>query len=294
MADDESIKSCVHKRFVELAADAAAHVPAPKAKPKPPTKAQLEFWPEDRRSAPNALLRSALFCAGKPPTKREFFREYQLAPSLAPYQVKYTGPRLYQPDLDVWLELVHRCRLLALGTTVEFPIRPMLKALGRPIGKSGRDWLTSTFTLLRATAVHVRWVDPQTNSRRGYIGGLVDSLLYDEAMCRWRITLDPKIVELFAPDQHTWMSVETRMKFGKSYLAKWLHGYFSSHRKPQPLSVKRLRELSGSSISELWKFRQNLKVAMEEVAFVEQSNRLRFKWHIDTDDLVHVMRESGH
>lgn len=290
MAEDDSTTTNPRQRIEQLARDAAEDAPAAPAKPK----VQLEFWPDDRRAAPNALLRCALFCAGKPPTKREFFREMQLAPSLSPYRIEYTGPQLYQPDLDVWLELVHRCRLLALGTTIEFPIRPMLKALGRPIGKSGRDWLTSTFTLLRATAIHIRWVDPRNNRRRpGYIGGLVDALLYEEETGRWRIKLDPKIVELFAPDEHTWIHLDTRMQFGKSYLAKWLHGYFSSHRKPMPLSVERLRELSGSTNASLRDFRRCTREALEEVSFVEQSHLRCFQWRIDNEDQVHVIRESG-
>lgn len=304
MAEDDSRASAARRRTFEKMATAAMELPAVKAataKLEAAKRAEEErrallplgTWAEDQRGCPNAVLRSALFCAGKPPAQRKFFREHQLAPSLAPYEVKYTGPQLYQPDLDVWLELVHRCRGRALGTPVELPIRGVLRELGRPIGKSARDWLTSTFSLLRATALHVRWVVPKTGTHRGYIGGLVDALVYDETVGLWTIQLDPKIVALFAPDEHTWVQLDTRLQFGKSYLAKWLHGYFSSHRKPLPISVERLKELSGSSTTVLKKFRQNLRAALDEVESVERSRKRQFNWRIDRDDLVHVVRESG-
>lgn len=298
MADDEYGTGDGATRIKERCkaiADAAIADAAPVALPKGPKDAPppLGQWADDLRGCPNAMLRSELFCAGKPPTRREFFERMQLAQSLAPYTVKYTGPRLYQPDMDVWLELVHRARQLPAGCEVSFSARAMLRSLGRSDGKSDRDWLAATFARLRATALDISRKDPQTGRTRGYIRGLVKSLDYHSDQKVWSACLDPEITTLFAPDLHTWIDTKARQELRKSYLAQWLHAYFSSHRKPRPISVKRLHELSGSANAALRDFRRRLREAMTHVAFVEQAAQRKFEWKIDEADLVHVVRESG-
>jgi hypothetical protein len=268
-------------RFRELAERAAALVPA--------EPVQLKFWPDDRRGAPNALLRSALFSAGKPTNSRKLFKEHTLA-VLGPFTIAYTGPQLYQPELDVWLELVHRCRLRPLGTETEFPVRSFLKSLGRSAGKSDYKSLVGTFRLLATTLIEVNARDDKGRVR-GYMGHLVDSLEHNEATGRWRATLNPKVASLFAPNEHTWLHVGARQALGRSFLAKWLHGYFSTHRVPLPISLERLQELSGSSTKQqLRDFRRSARRALEEVAAVELADDRGFDWRIDDDDLVHVLR----
>jgi hypothetical protein len=268
-------------RFREIAERAVALVPA--------EPVQLKFWPDDRRGAPNALLRSALFSAGKPSNTRKLFKEHTLA-VLGPCTIAYTGPQLYQPELDVWLELVHRCRLRPLGTETEFPVRSFLKALGRSTGKSDYKALVGTFRLLATTLIEVSARD-EKGRVRGYMGHLVDSLEHNEATGRWRATLNPKVAGLFAPAEHTWLHVSARQALGRSFLAKWLHGYFSTHRSPLPISLERVQDLSGSSTKQqLRDFRRSVRKALGEVAAVELAEGRVFEWRLDDDDLVHVHR----
>jgi len=268
-------------RFRELAERAAAVALS--------ESVQLKLWPDDRRGAPNALLRSALFSAGKPTNTRKLFKEHMLA-VLGPIQIAYSGPQLYQPELDVWLELVHRCRLRELGTETEFPVRSFLKSLGRSTGKSDYKALVGTFRLLATTLIEVTARD-EKGRVRGYMGHLVDSLEHNEATGRWRVSLNPKIASLFAPTEHTWLHAGARQALGRSFLAKWLHGYFSTHRVPLPISLERLQELSGSSTKQqLRDFRRSVRRALEEVAVVELADGRGFEWRIDADDLVHVQR----
>lgn len=249
---------------------------------------QLKFWPDERRGAPNALLRSALFSAGKPTNTRKLFKEHPLA-VLGPCTIAYTGPQLYQPELDVWLELVHRCRLRELGTETEFPVRSFLKSLGRSTGKSDYKALVGTFRLLATTLIEVTARD-EKGRVRGYMGHLVDSLEHNEATGRWRVSLNSKIASLFAPTEHTWLHAGARQALGRSFLAKWLHGYFSTHQAPFPISVRRLQELSGSTNAELRFFRRGLRKALDEVAIVERAEGRTFAWRIDEADLVLVQR----
>jgi hypothetical protein len=250
---------------------------------------QLAFWADARRGAPNAFLRAAMFCAGKPTKARKNFKAHALE-VMGPYTITYTGPQLYQPELDVWLQLVHLCRLRPLGNETQFQVGSFLRSLRHKTGKSDYEWLIDSLMTLRATAIRVEWKD-KSGQALGYIGGLVDSLGFDKTMGRWSVRLDPRIAKLFAPTEHTWLQASARLALGRGYLAKWLHGYFSTHERPHPISVQRLLDLSGSTAGRLRKFRENLRVALAEVARVETAEGRRFEWRIDDEDLVHVRRD---
>lgn len=268
------------KPFEDLAKEQMARAPS--------APIQLAFWADTRRGAPNAVLRAAMFCAGKPTNERKNFKEHKLE-VLGPYTITYTGPQLYQPELDVWLELVHRCRLRPLGTEAEFQVGSFLKSLKHKTGKSDYEWLVGSFMTLRATAIRVEWKDKSGRSL-GYIGGLVDSLGFDKDTGHWCVKLDPRIAALFAPTEHTWLQASARLALGRGYLAKWLHGYFSSHERPHPIAAQRLRDLSGSVNRDIRDFRRKLKAALAEVARVETAEGRRFEWRLDDEDLVHVRR----
>ena len=110
--------------------------------PRGPAKViQLPLWPEPKRGAPNAALRSALFAAIQGKGRRYMDREVLAAQRGV--TVRFTGKQLDQADLDVWEQTLHLARTQALGTRCRFTEKGFLKALGRQSGKSGRDWLRS-------------------------------------------------------------------------------------------------------------------------------------------------------
>jgi hypothetical protein len=292
MADDDSTRQGgLFAHFEKLAQEAQAFPPAPDAKPVEPEP--LGEWAEYLRGCPNVVLRAALFTAGKPTKTRKLYRDHALPAAIGAKSITYTGPQLYQYELDVWLEVMHRCRTQAPGIETSFHAYGFLKTLRRTDGKANYKQLASTLQLLQATSINVVQERDERGRAKGFSGSLVDNFRYDEVTGMWRVRLDPEIAELFAPKEHTWLHLDARLDLGKNYLAKWLHGYFSSHRKPLPISVSRLRELSGSSTSELRRFRFALRAALREVEGVEKKHRRRFEWRVDGEDLVHVVRESG-
>jgi hypothetical protein len=65
-------------------------------------------WAERMRAAPNAMLRSALFGVVKP-GRRQYVEEMAL-PMIGDFSLAYTGKRLDQSDLDIYLQIVHYAR----------------------------------------------------------------------------------------------------------------------------------------------------------------------------------------
>lgn len=113
---------------------------------------QLPLWPEAKRGAPNAVLRGALFAAVH---KDRRYMDRELLASQRGIKIRFTGKQLDQADLDVWEQALHLARMQALGTQCRFTEKGFLKALGRQSGKSGRDWLRSTFARLAGAVVEL-------------------------------------------------------------------------------------------------------------------------------------------
>lgn len=286
MAEADSTTTNPRKRFLELASNAPATEPT---KPE-----QLGLWPDDKRGVPNVVLRSALFSAGKPTRVRKSYRDHELPAAIGTRSISYTGQQLYQHELDVWLEVLHRCRLRPAGVETDFHVHGFLKSLRRSTGNKDHKQLHATLGLLHATSIKVVVDRDERGRSTGYRGHLIEKFRFNDQLLRWEVGVHPAIAELFAPKDHTWLHIDARLDLGKSYLAKWCHGYFSSHRKPYPVSVQRLRDLSGSATaSRPRRFKQALRDALAEVARVERAHRRRLDWSIDDADLVHVVRESG-
>ncbi|WP_211235016.1 plasmid replication initiator TrfA [Azohydromonas australica] len=240
---------------------------------------QLPLWPERVRGLPNALARSALFCAGTHKIPRENLKQKEIY-SIKGITIHYTGEELRNDDdEDVFLQVTHLARLQPLGERVEFSAHSMLKALRWDTGSAGYKRLRTVLTRLQATAVMVS----AEGMERGYSGSLLRSFAWDKT--RWSVEMDPKIIRLFGTTQYTRVEWEQRMRLAP--LAKKLHAYYVTHRDPYPLRVETIRDLCGSRIRELSQFRPTLRLALKrlvEVGFL-------ISWTLDkVTDQVSVVR----
>ena len=234
---------------------------------------QLPLWPEPKRGAPNAVLRGALFAAVH--KDRRYMDREQLAAQRG-IAIRFTGKQLDQADLDVWEQALHLARTQALGTRCRFTEKGFLKALGRQSGKSGRDWLRSAFARLGASLVEI------SDGRRTY-GGTLLEFYRDEDTGRTVLEINPKLAPFFGPTRWTQIDWEQRQRLRAKPLALWLHGFYASHAAPHALSVEYLHKLSGSQTKQVWKFKQNLIQALEEIVRVGAIKAFDIR-----DNLVHV------
>ena len=234
---------------------------------------QLPLWPEPKRGAPNAVLRGALFAAVH---KDRRYMDRELLAAQRGIAIRFTGKQLDQADLDVWEQALHLARTQALGTRCRFTEKGFLKALGRQSGKSGREWLRSVFARLAGAVVEL------TQDGRTY-GGTLLEFYRDEDTGRTVLEINPKLAPFFGPTRWTQIDWEQRQRLRAKPLALWLHGFYASHAAPHALSVEYLHKLSGSQTKQVWKFKQNLTQALEEIVRVGAIKAFEIR-----DDLVHV------
>ena len=252
-------------------------------KPLPKNVVQLPLWPEPVRAVPNGFLRSALFGAIAK-GKRRYIDGEQLA-ALDGVEIRYTGQRLDQGDLDVWESVLHAVRLQELGSQCRVTSYALLKLMGKTDTGKNRTTLHNRIERLVANAVTVK------QGRYTYIGGLIRFAAKDEETQEWVIELDEKLRPLFAGDQFTQIEWAVRHELDGKPLAQWLHGFYASHAKPFPMKVETLLRLCGSE-SELRRYRQTLGDALDAVAEACAAHGEGFSYEI-RGDLVHVEKKAS-
>jgi hypothetical protein len=258
---------------------AAAKDRGRKTLPKAETtkKPMLPIWPEEVRGVPNAVLRGAIFAVSQ---ERLFLKEWTPIAAVDGIEIRAKGERLNQHDLDLWEQLLHLQRESPLGARVEFTAHEMLRALDRPVGGSAHVRLDNDLGRLLTSATEIRW----TETRQSFAGGLVSSYFKDEDSDRYVVTFNADTMHLYAQG-HTWINADKRKSLGRNLIAKWLHGFYSTHAKPYSYSVDTLWRLSGSTALRN-EFRRKLRTAFEKLL----ATGVIDNWEIDDSDLVHVRR----
>lgn len=247
----------------------------------------LPLWPEQTRGIPNICLRSALF--GVIQRGRRKAVKGEIIAAVKGLDVRYTGWRLDQGDFDV---LIHSLHLVAMQQTaggyVQFTGKGFLHGIGRSAGKSGREWLKDSFRRLTGSAVEITLEikDSYGTDSYTYAGSLLDEFVYNTSSQGYFLKINPKLATLFNAGW-TQLQWHQRLKL-KTDLAKWLHGFYASHRAPYPIKVATLKHLCGSSIGRLSDFRGKLRRALDELTKAE----LIESWKIDLQDKVHIKKRN--
>lgn len=247
--------------------------------------AQLPLWPEAVRAVPNGFLRSALFGAIKKGPRRYMGKE--LVAAVDGMEIRYTGVRLDQGDLDVWESVLHAVRSQELGSECRLTSYALLKLMGKTDTGKNRVTLHTRITRLVANALEVK------QGRYSYMGSLIAGAAKDEDTQEWVIELNPKMRPLFAADQFTQVEWAVRHALDGHQLAQWLHGFYSSHAKPFPLKVETLHYLCGSEQGVMSDFAKKLRKALDAVVEASKAHGEEFSYEIH-GDLVHIdKRGSG-
>ncbi|EKD39755.1 MAG: TrfA family protein [uncultured bacterium] len=249
----------------------------------------LPDWPKDTRGAPNMCLRSALFGLIQRGKRRAVKGE--IIAAVKGLDIRYTGWQLDQGDFDVLVQALHLQKhsvSITANQYTQFKVKGFLNAIGRQPGKSGREWLKDSFRRLTATAmeVNVEIKHRYMTDTFSYVGSLIDEFYYSEQEREYFLKINPKLASLFDAGW-TQLQWQQRLRL-KTDLAKWLHGFYASHRDPFPIKVVTYRHISGSSCGRLSDFRGKLCSALEELL---AAGILTF-WEIDHEDKVQVQKSN--
>lgn len=239
----------------------------------------IPLWEDQYRAAPNEVLRSALFNVGGRHMRRQSFEGRELA-ILGGGVLEQTGPELRQDDEDVWLQVMHWARESPLGSPIRFTSYAMLKTLGWPDKAENYRRLGKCLDRLQVTMIRLR-----CRRQKEEISVAVNLITKQKREGnRWQVSIEPEMHLLFGERFYTKVEWGQRLQL-RGPTAKWLHGFYASHADPYPLKVESLMESCGSRTSELKKFRQQLRMALDDLVRVGFLERAQIE-----DDLVIVRR----
>ena len=221
---------------------------------------KLPDWPESKRGTPNSFLRSALFSAIQS-KDRVFLKDVVLA-SQEGVAVNFTGEQLNQEDLTLWETLVHLAKNEPLGNICNFTAYDILRTMGLGDGGIDRERLHKGIIRLTACAVEI-----SLNGSRVYFSSLIDSGAKNELTSHYTIQLNRQLIKLYS--QNTWLDWEQRAKLRRKPLAQTLHGYYSSHKKPYPVKLETLQQLSGSKNKQSAGFKKKVSIALDELVKID-------------------------
>jgi len=251
--------------------------PVPKKRTPDAPQMSLDLWPDAVRGVPNAVLRGALFSV----SQRRAVLNRDLVASVEGIDIRFKGERFNQTDLDLWEALLHLARLQPLGNRVDFTAHALLKALGRNTGKTQHQQLHEELVRLRAGTAEITW----TKEKKTFVGGMLANFFRDDATGRYVAVLDPKMLTLYETG-YSQVDWGKRQQLGANNLAKWLHGFYSSHAEPFPYRVETIRDLCGSTTKALREFRRSLRKALDELVAIDAIK----SWNINEQDLVFVVK----
>jgi hypothetical protein len=213
----------------------------------------LPSWPDNKRGTPNTFLRSALFSAIQSKNRTDM-KDVVLA-SQSNIVIRYSGEQLNQEDLSLWETLVHLAKDSPLENICEFSCYEILKSMS--LGSGALDYARLDDGIRRLSKAHI-------DINNGlYFGTMIFQGSKDGVNGRYKLQLNKLLINLY--QQSTWVDWDERLLLRKKPLAQFLHGYFSSHKKPYPVTVAKLMQLSGSKTKRIAKFKENLKAALDEL-----------------------------
>lgn len=222
---------------------------------------QLPLWPDEMRSLPNEILRSALFSAKNRKIPRAMMKS-ELIALIGEGRISYRGEELRQDDETVWLQLVHLARQHVAGQLVEFTAYSFCKEIGWPINKNSYERLKECFRRMQATGLDIS----SKRLERGVSLSMIPFFEYEDSetqkkLPRWRVRIAPELVDLFGENYFTRVEWAQRLKLPDG-LATWLHGYLASHRVPHPIKIETIAHGSGVSSKDKAELRRMIKRAL--------------------------------
>jgi hypothetical protein len=180
----------------------------------------LTPWSDDRRAAPNAVFRSALFPALNNKKSRRFVQNHKIY-SVSGLDVTFTGQQFDQTDLDVYLEILNLAKAVPLGQPVRFSAYSLLKALGWGVGGNKHKRLHLVLVRLCGGVVEA------TDHKARYFGQLIFGGVRDEITNDYEITINPNFAKLFGFGLWSSIDLDQRRQLERKGTTRLL---FHAHR----------------------------------------------------------------
>ncbi|MGZ4957642.1 MAG: plasmid replication initiator TrfA [Methylomonas sp.] len=219
------------------------------------------------RPVPNVFIRSGLFSIDYKNSNQNYCLEKINCQH--PFEIIFSGQRLSQKDLDVWLSLIYMAGGTIFGDIIDFCIGDLLDACGRSRSGASINAIIESLYRLSGSEIQVSELSNNKSHDKKMIfeGTLIKRFFVEKRENkhkRFYVILDHNLKYLYKYNSFTMLNWNERKKLGKP-LAQWLHSFYSSHAQVYDLSINYIYGLCGSKTAHDWKFQQILESSLTEL-----------------------------
>jgi hypothetical protein len=239
----------------------------------------LPSWHDDMRGMSADLLHCGLFGLVTRGA-RKYLRNHEIF-SQKGLSVFYTGDRLDQNDLDVFLALLHLVRGKIVGDSIKFYVDRayLLELCGKKNGGTNVELLKERIARLQTGLVVKNDESGEYNNQLlGPSKWLRDSNILE-------FTLYAEIIKFFPNGAYTGLNWKVRKSLHNQSLAQWIHAYYQSHVNPFPIRLVTLYRLCGSEATLLKTFKLDVKRAFAKVKEASQEHGESFEGEVISEKL---------
>lgn len=247
-----------------------------------PIQLQLALTSDEIAPAPNLLLRSNLFSASKTHGAHDDpVRDFVITTYGEKAEVSITAFRQFnQLDLDLLLELIkfQQNQNTPLVKISLYEIVRNTKGSGE--GKAQYIQIKEQLELLQNASIKIKY------GRYSFVGSILSNVYFDDVEHVYVMQFNQHLQPLFS--NANWTGIDTNIrKQLKTNLAKWLHGFYSTHLNSQlPIKLEKLYKLSGATDKDMARWvRVRMANALENLQEVFANNGKRFVYQIEDGNL---------
>lgn len=215
-------------------------------------------WPDDRRGAPNEVIRSAIFGVVRTGRRKRVVDLPVAGP--AGSSITITGWRLDQYDLDIWLEVMHLARNTKPGDPIRFTLHSILKRLHSTAHHAGANdfkWIKQRLYNLVETSIKF-----DDGIEEGAAGTLIAAFRIVKTTGEAELKTNPELRSLWESITH--LDIEQRRALGQNQLAKAIHAALASHVAWMPIRLDMLMARVGAEYSRLRDFKSALELVLND------------------------------
>lgn len=252
----------------------------------------LPGWRDNLRAIPNDSVCCALFRAVQR-TKQvdETMHNKSQIASFSDTIIRYTGPELTQFDCNVFMAILYLLRTQKSNRRIETSLyHIVVHLLGLSKNSKIYNEVKNAAERMRASAIHIEKTGAN-GKKMFWTGGLIDEFAYDENTDKLVILVSPRIAKLFEPGRFTTVDQSVRRSLSRYSLSMWLQLYLCSHRKPFPVKVETLRDLSGHSGMPLYRFRTLLARSVKKLVESYEKHGVQCEYALDKNKLYFQFKE---
>jgi hypothetical protein len=214
-------------------------------------------WPDDRRGAPNEVIRSAIFGVVRTGRRKRVVDLPVAGP--AGSSITITGWRLDQYDLDIWLEVMHLARNTKPGDPIRFTLHSILKRLHSTAHAGANDFKWVKQRLYNLVETSIKFDD---GVEEGAAGALIAAFRIVKSTGEAELKTNPELRSLWESITH--LDIEQRRSLGQNQLAKAMHAMLASHVTWMPTRLDTLMARVGAEVARVRDFKAKLETVLDD------------------------------